>query len=199
MRRLLVTLIVVSLVLAVGARAQSTGTPVFLSPHRLFTTYEVGGSFSDPGFGGWALEGFYRHGFKKFDIGIRAGLADSDNTETTFLIGGDFRMPLVANSKSFPLDGALILGLGGNLGDPGDVGYVPIGFSLGRRLLLENSQTSFVPYVEPVMTPTFGDQSDLLWTLGLGVDMQFSTHFGVKVSGAFGDLDGISISASYLH
>ena len=199
MRRLSIVAALAALVMAGEAAAQSTGTPVFLGPYRLFRSYEFGGSLSDPGGPGWALEGFYRFGWKKHDIGFRGGIADARNTDTRLLIGADFRTQVLTYSQSFPLDGAITLGLGANFGDPSDVGYVPIGLSLGRRLLLEGSQTSFVPYVAPVLTPTFGDQDDLLVTLGVGVDIQFSRSLGIKVSGALGDLDGISVSLSLLH
>ena len=75
---------------AAPAAAQSTGTPVFQAPYRAFTKFELGASLSDPG-QGWALEGFYRWGYKNFDIGIRSGIWDDSNTSSRFLIGGDAR------------------------------------------------------------------------------------------------------------
>ena len=178
--------------------AQSTGMSVFQAPFRPFTNWELGGSLSDPG-SGWALEGFYRWGYKNFDIGIRSGIYDPSNGESRFLIGGDARTRVVPHSNSFPLDGAITFGLGGDFGGGADVAYVPLGISLGRRILLENSSISFSPYVHPVLTPTFLDSSDLLFTLGLGVDVRFTKSFELRVSGGVGDLDGVSISAAYLH
>ncbi|MGH7703220.1 MAG: hypothetical protein ACREMO_09005 [Gemmatimonadales bacterium] len=198
-RRFLASLLLAMLLGAGLAAAQSTGTPVFAAPYRAFQSSEIGGSFSDPGGPGWALEGFYRRGYKKYDIGFRAGLADSKNTDTRFLLGGDFRARVLSHSEHFPLDGAVTLGLGGNFGNGVNVGYVPIGLSLGRRVLLEGSQTNFVPYVHPVVTPTFGDTNeDVLFTLGLGVDIKFNRNLDLRVSGAIGDLDGVGISLAFL-
>jgi hypothetical protein len=181
-----------------AVQAQSTGTPVFLAPYRAFKASEIGASLSDPGGPGWALEGFYHQGWKQYDIGLRGGFADASNTDTRFLIGADFRARVLTYSQKFPLDGAVTLGLGGNFGGGVNVGYIPIGLSLGRRILLEGSQTSFVPYVHPVLTPTFGDNSDLLVTLGLGVDIKFTRNFDIRVNGALGDLDGVSVSVAFL-
>jgi hypothetical protein len=196
-RRLLVALALLAPA-AVDAAAQSTGTPVYQAPYRAFKTYEIGGNLTDPG-SGWTLEGFYRWAYKNFDLGVRTGIWDpGNNASSVFLIGLDARTRVLTHSDKFPLDGAFTLGLGGNFGD-GDVGYIPIGFSLGRRILLENSQTSFIPYVHPVLTPAFGDRSDLLFTLGLGVDIKFTSSFDLRLGGGIGDLDGIGIGAAYLH
>ena len=65
--------------------------------------------------------------------------------------------------------------------------------------MLENSTTSFVPYFTPTVIPTFADDSDINFAVGLGVDMQFGSKFDLNVSGSFGDLDGISVSFSWLH
>ena len=91
--------------LACDLAAQSTGTPVFLAPYRSSTRYEFGASLSDPGAGQLAVEGFYRSGQRKYDFGFRAGLADQGST-TAFLAGADFRMRVIDQSESFPLDGA---------------------------------------------------------------------------------------------
>ena len=64
--------------------------------------------------------------------------------------------------------------------------------------MLENSTTSFVPYFTR-SSPTFADDSDINFAVGLGVDMQFAPRFDLRVSGSFGDLDGISVSFSWLH
>jgi len=198
MVRSLLKVALLAALVAAPAAAQSTGTPVFQAPYRAFTKFELGASLSDPG-QGWSLEGFYRWGYKNFDIGIRAGIWDDSNTSSRFLIGGDARTRVLTHSNSFPLDGAITFGLGGNFGGGADVAYVPIGFSLGRRILLENSSISFSPYAHPVLTPTFLDSSDLLFTLGLGVDVKFTKSFDLRVSGGIGDLDGVSISAAWLH
>lgn len=180
------------------AAAQETGTPVFKSPYRTFTSSEVGVTFSDPGGAGWALEGFYGYGQSRWDIGIRGGFLDTDGGETVILIGADARTRVLQSSESFPLDGALTLGIGAGI-NGGTRVFVPIGVSLGRRIVLEGSETSFVPYLHPVLVPTLGDGEDeVLLALGLGVDIKFSRSFDIRVSGAVGDYEGIAIGLAFI-
>ena len=188
-----------ALLTSIPARAQSTGTPVFSAPYRAFKTNELGISFSDPGGPGWALEGFYRRGWRAYDVGVRAGFEDFKNAATRVLIGGDFRARVLTYSEKFPLDGAVTVGLGGSFGGGVNTGFIPFGISLGRRIQIENSQTSFVPYLHPVLTPTFGDGGgQVLFTLGLGADIRFNRNVDLRVSGGIGDLDGVSISVAFL-
>ena len=199
MRGKLLSVAVAFVLLGTGtAEAQTVGTPVFMAPYRAFTKFEVGGYISDPGGASWALEGFYRYGWKKNDVGFRLGVEDvGDNT--VVLVGADFRSRLLTHSQSFPLDGALTLGLGGAFGD-GSVVLIPVGFSLGRRIDLENSKVSFVPYVQPTLTPAFGsNDSNVLFTLGLGVDIKVATQLDIRLTAGVGDQDGIGIGLSYLH
>jgi hypothetical protein len=181
--------------------AQETGTPIFKAPYRAFEHHEIGASISDPGEGiSLALEGFYRYGQGPNDFSIRAGFADRNRSGgTRLLLGGDFRTQVVSYSESFPLDGSLTLGVGANVGDGTDAYYVPVGISLGRRFDVEGSNTTFVPYVHPVLVPTFGGgNSDVNFALGLGVDIRFSQQWAVRASGGIGDIDGVGISVAYL-
>jgi hypothetical protein len=180
--------------------AQETGTPVFKAPYRSFDKHEFGASLSDPGEGaGIALEGFYRFGKNANDFSVRAGFADSDADDNTFLIGGDFRTQVVRYSESFPLDGALTLGFGGIFGtDQEDVFLLPVGISLGRRFDIEGSTTTFVPYVHPNLVPVFGGGDDLQFTLGLGVDVNLGEQWAIRASGGLGDIEGVGISVAYL-
>jgi len=188
-------------VLATPALAQETGTPVFLSSQRLFDKTEFGVSVSDPNSNGLALEGYYRMASGPMaDFGVRVGFRNPDNTgATAFLIGGDYRARLLHHSENFPLDGALTVGVGASLLDNANQLFVPIGFALGRQILLENSTTSFVPYITPTFIPVFADNSDLNFAVGIGVDIKFGTSFSMNVGGAFGDLDGLSASFTWLH
>lgn len=194
-----------ALVLAVGlaadAAAQTVGTPVFMAPYRAFKTSELGASFSDPG-NGWALEGAYRIGVEKFDIGFRAGLWDWNGAgdvsdDTRFLAGTDVRFRVLEHTEKFPLDGALTAGIGGYFGHDSRV-YIPIGLALGRRIELEGG-SSFVPYLQPVLAPTFGEGNDeLLVGIGLGVDFKISKQFDLRVSGGIGDIEGIAIGFAWI-
>jgi len=186
---------------ASDSAAQETGTPIFKAPYRAFTNHEFGASFSDPGEGvSFALEGFYRYGRGANDFSLRGGFADlNGDGGTRILVGGDFRTQVLSYSESFPLDGALTVGLGANVGDGPDAYLIPIGVSLGRRFDLEGSKTSFVPYAHPVIVPTFGNgDSQINFALGLGVDMRFSQTLAVRVSGGIGDIEGVGISLAYI-
>ncbi|HUR95633.1 MAG TPA: hypothetical protein VMY76_13705 [Gemmatimonadales bacterium] len=182
--------------------AQETGTPLFKAPYRAFTNHEFGASLSDPGsYADFALEGFYSYGRGANDFGIRGGFADGQGgNDTRILLGGDFRTQVLSYSESFPLDGALTLGFGTQLGDGPDVFFLPIGVSLGRRFELEGSNTTFTPYAQPLLIPTFGGGIDdnLNFALGLGVDIRFSEQWAVRASGGLGDIDGVGVSLVYV-
>jgi hypothetical protein len=197
---------ILTLVLLGGAAAssvaQETGTPIYKAPYRAFEHSEIGLSLSDPGSGvSVAVEGFYRYGDGPYDFSVRGGIADYNGPGTAVLIGGDFRTQVVHYSESFPLDGALTVGLGGQFGsDIDDFFLLPVGISLGRTFNLENSKTVFVPYLHPIIAPVFGNGGgdDVLFALGLGVDIKFSDRWAVRASGGLGDIDGVGVSVAYL-
>jgi hypothetical protein len=204
MRRSLCGGLLVAAVLAwsaSAAAAQETGTPIFKAPYRSFTSHEFGASFSDPGEGvSFALEGFYRYGRGANDFSLRGGFADLNGPGgTRLLAGGDFRTQILSYSESFPLDGALTVGIGANVGDGPDAYFIPVGVSIGRRFDLEGSNTTFIPYAHPVIVPTFGGgNSDVNFALGLGVDVRFSRELAVRVSGGIGDIEGVGVSLTYI-
>jgi hypothetical protein len=190
---------------ASDSAAQETGTPMFKAPYRAFTSHEFGAAFSDPGEGvNFALEGFYSYGRGSNDFGLRAGFADPDGPgDTRLLVGGDFRARVLSYSESFPLDGALTLGVGVNVGDGDDLFYLPVGITLGRRFELEGSRTTFTPYAHPVIVPVLGASDaaggdDVGFALGLGVDMRFSRDWSLRVSGGIGDIEGVGLAATYV-
>jgi hypothetical protein len=187
---------------AVTAAAQETSTPVYKAPYRMFDAHEFGASLSDPGEGvDFAVEGFYRYGRGPHDFSLRGGFADVAGADAAFLLGGDFRTQVVNYSESFPLDGALTLGLGGIFGEGDDVFLLPVGISLGRRFDIEGSSTTFVPFVHPNIVPVFGGgdgTDDVQFTLGLGVDIKFSESWAVRASGGLGDIEGVGVSVAYL-
>ncbi len=202
-RRLCGGLLVAALValVATESAAQETGTPIFKAPYRAFTNHEFGASLSDPGDAAdFALEGFYSYGRGNNDFGLRAGFADgAGDLDTRFLLGGDFRTRVVSYSEGFPLDGALTVGFGTNMGDGPDLFFLPVGVSLGRRFELEGSKTTFTPYAHPVIVPTFGSgDDDVNFALGLGVDVRFSESWAIRASGGLGDIEGVGISLTYL-
>jgi len=203
MRRNICQAILAVAVLAGGASvasAQETGTPIFKAPYRAFDNHEFGASLSDAEGIDFAVEGFYRYGRGPNDFSVRAGFADVEGGgDAAFLIGGDFRTSVVSYSDAFPLDGALTLGVGGIFGEGDDRFLIPVGVSLRRRFDVEGSETTFVPYVHPVIVPSFGgDDSDVDFALGLGVDVRFSESLAIRASGGLGDIEGVGISLAYI-
>jgi len=199
--------VVLFALVAGGARvaaAQETGTPVFKAPYRAFENWEIGASLSDPKGASYAIEGFYSFGNGPNDFGIRGGYVDQ-GPQGAVALGVDFRRRVIHASESFPLDGAITAGFGTQLASGSyDAFFIPLGISLGRRIDLENSKTSFVPYFQPVIVPTFfsGDNAPdggVDFALGLGVDIKFGGRLDIRVSGGIGDIDGVAIGLAYVH
>jgi hypothetical protein len=180
------------------AAAQTVATPVYLAPHRAFTDYEIGGAFSTPG-GGIAIEGAYRFGMDRFDVGFRLGILDGDGDNVNAMLAGvEARTRLFDHNQDFPLDGALMAGFGGQFGDGYALGLLPVGFSLGRRVNLD-SGLSLSPYVQPTLAFAFGDRSEnVLVSLGIGLDFKLSDRLDLRLSGGIGDIDGIAIGLSWV-
>jgi hypothetical protein len=184
--------------LGAAAGAQETGTPVFSAPYRAFTAHEGGLSLSAPGGSDLGLEGFYGFASGRNDFGLRVGLIDAGEA-SDLALGGRFRTRLLTHSEDFPLDGALTVGVGAVFHDGGTLVRTPIGLSLGRRIDSRSSGLSFVPYLQPVLVPTFRDGgSELGFALGLGLDLRLGRRFDLRVSGSVGDLEGFAVSFAWL-
>lgn len=194
-------LAVLCLAVTAPLAAQSTGTPVFHAPYRAFDRYEIGANVSDAG--NIAIEGFYgfSHTGARWDFAIRGGVQDNgdcDGCKAGLLIGLDARYRVIDQSDDFPLDGALITGAGAHLVSGGSRLFIPIGLSLGRRVQFENSSSSLVPYVEPVIIPTFGDgDSDVGVALGLGADLRINRRFELRLGIGIGDIENFSVGFSF--
>ena len=72
---------------------------------------------------------------------------------------------------------------------------MPLGLSLGRRLLLDRRALHLTPYLQP--TVIFA--SDALFTIGLGVDLWIRGLPEARVNWGTGDLDGISVGLFWRH
>ena len=201
MRRYLALFVLVSALLASEAAAQATGMPSFNAPYRAFTRSEIGVVFSFPNGGGTGIEGVYRMSSGKFDIGFRGGFLDvGGGASTILLLGAEARQRVLSHTTDFPLDGALILGVGGWFSSGNSLLFAPVGLSLGRRIDLEGSQVSIIPYVQPTGTLVAGSGvSDFLFTLGLGADFRLSPRFDARISAGLGDVEGVSLSAVWVH
>ena len=182
--------------------AQETGSPVYQAPYRAFARNEIAVSLSEPGGAGFDLEGSYRGAFSKtVDLGVRAGFHSGPGPDgfTNALLGADLRARLVTHTESFPLDGSLTVGLGLESGEGFTTGRLPIGLSMGRRVLIEGSAISLVPYAQPVLTLLFGDASGTDLSLGFGVDARVTPRLDLRFSAAIGNSSGIGFTAAFLH
>ncbi len=185
---------------ATAAAAQATGTTTFNAPYRAFTRSEIGVLLSFPDPGGTAFEGVYRFASDKFDLGFKGGLWDpGSGLKTVFLAGVEARERVITHTVEFPLDGALVFGIGGNFVTGASSLIVPVGLSLGRRVDPKGSQISIVPYVQPTAFLVADGGSNVNFALGLGADFRLSRVFDARISAGLGDLKGVSIGAVWVH
>ncbi len=179
-----------------SSMAQATGTPTFFAPTRGFGNTEAGMSVGGGGGSGVVgVEGRYGFSLSRSDIAMRAGYVDGGNAGSgSFVAGVEARIPVIAHDGSFPLDGALILGVGQIFDDAGGETLVPVGLSLGRRILLDGRDLQLTPYVQP--TVIF--QSDAAFGFGLGLDIHIRGIPDIRLNRAVGDLDGFSVSLFWI-
>jgi hypothetical protein len=183
--------------LAREAAAQSTGTPVFHAPYRPFEANEYGVVMTDQG--NLSVEGFwgFSHPGARWDFKIRGGVQDNSAGDAALLLGVDARFRLIDQTEDFPLDGALITGIGTALVEDNSRLFIPIGLSLGRRVNFENSTMSLVPYIQPVIIPVIGDSDDdVAVALGLGGDLRINRRFELRVGIGLGDIENFSVGFS---
>ena len=202
MRPSMTVLVTVALMsVAADLVAQATGTPTYNAPYRAFTRSEFGALISFPEGGDVALEGAYRMASGRFDIGFKAGFSDpSGPGDVIILAGAEARQRVITHSVDFPLDGALVLGIGGWFQSGNSLLFVPVGLSLGRRLDVQNSSLSIVPYLQPTLFIVGGDVGDhVSFSLGLGADFRFTPRFDGRVAAGLGDLEGVSLSLVWVH
>ena len=189
---ILVAVLFMATVVAEGVSAQATGTPTFFAPTRGFGNTEAGVSVSGGGGSGVVgVEGRYGFSLRSSDISMRAGYVDGgDAGSGSFVAGVEARIPVIGHNRSFPLDGAFILGVGRLFADAGWETLVPLGLSLGRRIVLDGNDLQLTPYVQP--TVIF--QSDSAFGFGLGLDIHIRGIPDIRLNWAEGDLDGFAVS-----
>ena len=170
---------------ATEASAQASYTPSYNSPYRAFDSHEFGGILSFPDGGSdYAVEGVYRFAKGNWDVGIKGGIIDAGGT--ALIAGVEGRLGVMDHTQqSFPLDGAIVVGLGTF---DFDAWVVPsAGLSLGRNVELEDF--SFTAYGQPTLfLTTGGGDTNFDFGLGLGVDFQIAKAIDLRTS--FGVLDG---------
>ena len=181
---------------ASSASAQASGVPSFNAPYRAFENHEAGFAVSFPGLDNTALEGVFRFGQNKFDIGVRGGVWFTGGDEI-FLLGAEGRQRIITHSDDFPADGALIVGVGAQVGAIDN--FIPsLGLSLGRRLNLEDSDVSIIPFIQPNLWWFIGDTDQIMFSLGFGADFRLTPRFDLRLSAGVGDVDGISIGGVWI-
>ncbi len=198
--RTAIAVTIASVVSVSGAAAQASGLPSFNAPYRAFVGHEAGFVVSFPGLDDAAVEGLYRFGQGKFDFGIRGGILFISNrgvNDEIVALGVEARQRILTHSDDFPADGALILGLGAQIGARDD--FIPsVGVSFGRRIDLADSDVSIIPFVQPHLWWFVGDTDDVKFGLGLGADFRLTPRFDLRVSVGVGDIDGMSIGAVWI-
>ena len=191
---------VAALLGASALAAQATGMPLYNAPYRAFQRSEIGGAVSFPSSAGTAFIGMYRMAIGKLDLGFQAGIWDPcSGCNSVFLAGVEARERVITHNADFPLDGAVILGLGGEFANGANVLVIPAGLSLGRRVQLQGTSISMVPYVQPTLFILAGDASGTDFGLGLGADFRFTPRFDGRFSAGLGDVDGVSLGFVWLH
>jgi hypothetical protein len=185
-----------------AARAQATGTTTFNAPYRAFTRSEIGVLLSFPNGGGTGVEGAYRMANGSFDIGFKAGFLNAPGPgPAVLLLGAEARERVITHTVDFPLDGAVVVGMGGNFVSGRSALLVPVGLSLGRRVDPQGSTVSIVPYVQPTLFLIAGNNvtNHVQFALGLGGDFRLSRVFDARISAGLGDIEGVSIGAVWVH
>ncbi len=189
-------------VLATTVVAQATLTPSFNAPRRPFARSEFGGVVSFPEPAGTAYEGVYRVGSGKLDLGLRGGLLDFQGpAESTLLAGFEGRARMLSHGRDFPLDGSLVFGAGGRFVSGNSRFSFPLGMSLGRRIGVEGSKVTFMPYVQPTAFLRGGNNinTDFIYALGLGTDVRFGGALDARLGVGLGDVQGVSLGAVWVH
>ena len=172
-----------------SAAAQATGTASFNAPYRAFQQLEFGGTLSFNQYDVTGVEGQIRFGYRAFDIGARGGMLFTSGTDAA-VIGVEGRGRVLTHTEQFPLD------------EPPQRSLDDMGLSLGRRLDIEGSQISIVPYAQPTLNLVFGDPGGHAgFSFGFGLDARLSPFFDVRASGGLASswgMQGFAVSAVWI-
>lgn len=200
MRRLILVAFIAMCAIGTSAEAQVTGNPTYVPPFGSFDKHEFGVTASFPGNAGdAAFEGLFGVDAGAVDILFQGGFifgAGSGNDDLV-LLGTELRYQFISHTQDFPADGALVAGVGARLGNINQA-IIPVGLTMGRRLIIEDSEVSIVPFLQPTVIFIAGDGSDVGFAMGLGADFILTRSFNLRVSAGLGEVDGISFSAIWL-
>lgn len=185
MNRTLVALLTVGAIAGTaGAARAQVFTPTYQEPRP---SNDLGVYLSD-GPGDFAVEGILRRNFGGYDLGLRGGIADTEDVSA--LLGLDLRSPLSLGTA--PIDVSLTAGIQTMLGDVTALGFQG-GLSLGHTFVPEGGFT-ITPYIHPrialvdVGAPDSGFDAELL--ADLGFDFRLRSGLVLRVGVALSDLGG---------
>jgi hypothetical protein len=186
--------------------AQAPGTTTFNAPYRAFDHSEFGVYFSLPGdpllnTRGTAFEGFYRLATAGFDIGFKAGILNPPAPrDHSMLLGIEARQRVLTHGRVFPIDAALVLGVGGELTSGHSQLIVPAGISLGHRFDPNGTGVSVEPYLQPTLLTTVeAGTRQTVFAMGVGVDVRLTRGFDMRLGSGLGGMEGGSLGVVWVH
>lgn len=179
------------------AAAQVWDAPTFFSPRPMddigvyvFQSNAPRG-FDDP----LGVVGMWRQS-GNINLGVKAGVGDTDNAGETILVGAELYGPLGSLLPNTGLELAWNVGAGAVFGDNYAVFSVPVGVSVGVRL--GSGNVSILPYVHPrvaldiVSVEFAGDEetdTDGSFAIDLGADVNLGSSLILRLGKSFGDRD----------
>lgn len=147
-------------------------TPSYMAPAP---SADAGVYFSE-GPGDFAVEGIWRGNFGGQNLGLRAGIADTE--DLSVLVGVDFRRPLVQRS---PLDFSLTAAGQGLIGDYDGFGFL-LGLALGYTFGLDD--LALTPYLHPrvglINSLGGNDDLDLELLADFGLDLRLTRNLEIR-------------------
>lgn len=179
MKKLVLSTLATCLIAGTLPASAQVFTPTYQAPR---SSSDVGIYLAD-GPGDFSLEGILRRGFGGYDLGLRAGIADTP--DLSVLLGADLRNPLTAGTA--PIDLAFTAGVQGLIGDVTALG-LQAGLSIGHTFLPAGGGFTVTPYIHPRVAlvdwggPDDGFDAELLADLGFDFALRSGLLLRVGVS-----------------
>jgi len=154
-------------------------TPSYMAPRQ---ASDVGLYLSD-GPGSFAVEGIWRRGYGAYDLGLRAGVADT--RDVSILIGAELRNPIAVGA---PLDLAVTGSAQGMIREDNSGAGFLVGLSLGHTF--GATEIAFTPYLHPragIVTGFGGGDADLELLADLGFDVRLNPDVEIRFGLALDD------------
>jgi hypothetical protein len=163
---------VVAVLLSAREASAQVFTPSFMAPGL---SSDVGVYLSD-GPGSFSVEGIWRRTFGDYDLGLRGGVADTD--ELSVLFAAEYRNPLDAGA---PIDLSVTGAAQGVIGGRSGIGIVA-GLSIGESF--GGPDVMVTPYLHPRVgiVDGFGARDFELELLAdVGIDIRFSPELEFRL------------------